>query len=200
MQQSMAAFATVTVRWELKIPRVERKTSSRVEVLEFREVRSVSFGVLFGRSPQEAALRVMGTRAGCLSVGFIPLCGAVHKPGRRTDGWAESWLSSNAQNCMEGGSEDGLQGMCMELHRHTGMVEGTSKLGWSWNQQEIQRQQEEFPQAEHQYNEDERKCGPTAEWSGWLSNEGKEKRTCTVSSSPPSLLTRSALRFFERSW
>lgn len=56
---------------ELEIQRAERKTSSRVIVLDFREVNSVLFRVLFGGSPWEAALRGMGAGAGCLYKGIL---------------------------------------------------------------------------------------------------------------------------------
>lgn len=78
---------------ELKILRAERKTSSTVIVLDFREVNSILFRVLFGRSPWEAALRGTGARAGCLSKGFLPLCKTMHRHSRRTDWLIEKLLA-----------------------------------------------------------------------------------------------------------
>lgn len=77
---------------ELKILRAE-KTSSRVIVLDFREVNSIFFRVLFGRSTWEAALRGKGARAGCLSKGFLQLCKTAHRNSKRTDWLTEKLLA-----------------------------------------------------------------------------------------------------------
>lgn len=67
--------------------------SSRVIVLDCREVNSLLFRVVFGRSPWEAALRGTGARAGCPSEELLSLCKTMCKNSRRTDQLIEKLLA-----------------------------------------------------------------------------------------------------------